>query len=144
MTGNPYLCRRHTRSGEVGIIVRHDSFSAFSFVVSQKMATFAADFAADYAMRVLQLGKFYPVQGGVEKVMYDLLVGLSERGIRCDMLCANVDKGRTEVHGPGGCRIICTKTLVKKYATMISPQMITTLRRIAPQYDIIHVHHLQG
>lgn len=92
-------------------------------------------------MRVLQLGKFYPVQGGVEKVMYDLLVGLSERGIRCDMLCANVDKGSTEVQGPGGSQIICTKTLVKKYATMISPQMISTLRRIAPQYDIIHVHH---
>ena len=39
-------------------------------------------------MRILQLGKFYPVRGGVEKVMYDLTLGLSERGIPCDMLCA--------------------------------------------------------
>lgn len=39
-------------------------------------------------LRVLQLGKFYPIMGGVEKVMYDLMSGLSERGVPCDMLCA--------------------------------------------------------
>ena len=27
-------------------------------------------------MKILQLGKFYPVLGGVEKVMFDLTVGL--------------------------------------------------------------------
>ena len=92
-------------------------------------------------MKVLQLGKFYPVRGGVEKVMYDLLVGLSERGIPCDMLCANLEKGKTEIELTPMNRVICTKTLMQKYATMISLQMITTLRRIAPSYDIIHVHH---
>ena len=39
-------------------------------------------------MKVLQLGKFYPIRGGVEKVMWDLTRGLGERGIDCDMLCA--------------------------------------------------------
>ena len=39
-------------------------------------------------MKILQLGKFYPVRGGVEKVMYDLMQGLSTRGVDCDMLCA--------------------------------------------------------
>lgn len=39
-------------------------------------------------MKILQLGKFHPVRGGVEKVMYDLMTGLSERGVDCDMLCA--------------------------------------------------------
>ena len=34
------------------------------------------------------MGKFYPVRGGVEKVMYDLMLGLSAEGIDCDMLCA--------------------------------------------------------
>lgn len=29
-------------------------------------------------MKILQLGKFYPIRGGVEKVMYDLMLGLSE------------------------------------------------------------------
>ena len=32
-------------------------------------------------MKILQLGKFYPVLGGVEKVMFDLTVGLSETGL---------------------------------------------------------------
>ena len=26
---------------------------------------------------ILQLGKFYPIKGGVEKVAYDLMTGLS-------------------------------------------------------------------
>ena len=33
-------------------------------------------------MKILQLGKFYPVKGGVEKVAYDLMTGISEQGIR--------------------------------------------------------------
>lgn len=78
-------------------------------------------------MKILQLGKFYPVLGGVEKVMFDLTVGLSEEGfsevglskeglskeglsetglsetglseegVECDMMCAGSD-GR----GDGG------------------------------------------
>ena len=40
-------------------------------------------------MKVLQLGKFYPIFGGVEKVMYDLTLGLG-----CDMLCASAYKRR--------------------------------------------------
>ena len=37
-------------------------------------------------LKVLQLGKFYPIRGGVEKVAFDLMKGLSERGIECHML----------------------------------------------------------
>lgn len=92
-------------------------------------------------MRILQLGKFYPVMGGVEKVMYDLLTGLSSRGVRCDMLCAYGNKGEKEIKVSPVSSIYCCKTLLKKYATMISPQMILKLRRIASNYDIIHVHH---
>ena len=92
-------------------------------------------------MRVLQLGKFYPIRGGVEKVMYDLLNGLAQHEVDCDMLCAHGEKGSREVNLSPHSRVICTRTLFKKYATMISPQMILTLRRIAPTYDIIHVHH---
>ena len=46
-------------------------------------------------MKILQLGKFHPVRGGVEKVMYDLMTGLSERGVDCDMLCAQADPARS-------------------------------------------------
>jgi len=41
--------------------------------------------------RILQLGKFYPIHGGVEKVMMIFTEGLDERGYSCDMLCASHD-----------------------------------------------------
>ena len=47
-------------------------------------------------MKILQIGKFYPIRGGVEKVMYDITVGLSQRQVHCDMLCASAEQQRTE------------------------------------------------
>lgn len=92
-------------------------------------------------MKILQIGKFYPIMGGVEKVMYDLTVGLSSRGIECDMLCASADNTskiiRLNRHG----RVITTRTLLKANSTMISPEMVSLLRSIASNYDIIHIHH---
>ena len=45
-------------------------------------------------MKILQIGKFYPIRGGVEKVMYDITVGLSQRQVHCDMLCASAEQQR--------------------------------------------------
>ena len=94
-------------------------------------------------MKVLQLGKFYPIRGGVEKVEWSLAEGLSAQGIPCDMLCASFD-GSKEMqviplneHG----RIIVVPTLLKAAGTMISPRMILWLRKHAAEYDIIHIHH---
>lgn len=94
-------------------------------------------------MRILQLGKFYPIQGGVEKVMFDLLDGMSNQGITCDMLCANAYVGQPLriIKYNDNSQIICTNTFCKKYSTMISPQMIVELHKICSNYDIIHVHH---
>lgn len=118
-------------------------------------------------MKILQLGKFYPVLGGVEKVMFDLTVGLSEtglseegfsevglsevglsetglseEGVLCDMMCAGSDGRGTEVIrlNPHG-RILCHRTLIEAAKTTIAPSMVTRLRRIAKDYDIIHIHH---
>jgi len=91
-------------------------------------------------MRILQLGKFYPIRGGVEKVMYDLTTGLSERGVDCDMLCACLDGGKTiELNEHG--RVICVPAWKKVAATMLSPSMIRWLRKHKDEYDIVHVHH---
>ena len=94
-------------------------------------------------MKVLQLGKFYPIRGGVEKVMEMLTEGLSARGVDCDMLCASFD-GHKEMqviplnaHG----RIIVVPTLLKAAGTMIAPTMIGWLRKHAAEYDIFHIHH---
>lgn len=95
----------------------------------------------DSNLKILQLGKFFPVKGGVEKVMYDLMIGLSERAVDCDMLCA-VNKGKEgTVTLNAHARLIGCKTLKTVAATKIAPDMITELKQICQQYDIIHVHH---
>ena len=93
-------------------------------------------------MRILQLGKFFPVRGGVEKVMYDLTEGLSARGIGCDMLCSSLKglPGRIK-ELPGGGKVICVKPLAKIAGTMIAPEMVSWLKAHCREYDIIHVHH---
>ena len=93
-------------------------------------------------MKILQIGKFYPIRGGVEKVMYDLTLGLSRRDIRCDMLCAVTEQQKPGIIPVNGlARLLCMPTWIKWSATMIAPAMITTLRRIQHEYDIIHIHH---
>ena len=92
-------------------------------------------------MRILQLGKFYPNRGGVEKVMYDLMIGLSEKGVECDMMCAETS-GKGSVHKlDTGARIHTFHTWVKVASTTIAPSMIDALRDEADKYDLIHVHH---
>lgn len=93
-------------------------------------------------MKILQVGKFYPIRGGVEKVMYDLMLGLSDQCVNCDMLCAS-----TEDYPAGDivlnefAKLMVVPTKIKLAATMLAPHMVTRLRKIAKQYDVIHVHH---
>ena len=108
-------------------------------------------------MKVLQLGKFYPIRGGVEKVMWDITRGLAGRSIPCDMLCAMLrsdemdaqhrSMARIEADGtrvisfsPRN-RVFCVPAFAKKSGTMLSPAMIRWLRRHAAEYDLIHIHH---
>jgi len=93
-------------------------------------------------MKILQLGKFYPIRGGVEKVMYDIMLGLSERGIHCDMLCASTEEyPQEDIILNEYARVFVIKTSLKIAATMLAPSMIIRLRKIAADYDIIHIHH---
>lgn len=91
--------------------------------------------------RVLQLGKFYPICGGVEKVAYDLMSGLSEQNVYCDMMCAATNGESRTISVNDYAKVICCHTLAKVAATMISPAMIFALKKVQDQYDIIHVHH---
>lgn len=93
-------------------------------------------------MKILQLGKFYPIRGGVEKVMYDLMTGLSAMGVHCDMLCAACEKeevGDRDINERA--KLMCMRAFAKVKATMISPAMIFRMRRIRKDYDVVHVHH---
>ncbi|MBR3074213.1 MAG: glycosyltransferase [Bacteroidales bacterium] len=104
-------------------------------------------------MRILQLGKFYPIRGGVEKVMWDLTESLSSAGVPCDMLCAKFpyddpDEKDLPFYSQDGVftlndagRVFCVPAWAKLAATMIAPRMISWLRRHGKEYDIIHLHH---
>lgn len=92
-------------------------------------------------MRILQLGKFYPLKGGVEKVMYALAKELSERGIDCDAMFASKDGHTDDIQLNEHCHIYICRTYLEAKATMIAPTMVTMLKQICGQYDIIHVHH---
>lgn len=92
-------------------------------------------------MRILQLGKFYPLKGGVEKVMYAIAEGLSGRGIDCDAMFASKDGHVDDFQLNDHCHIYVCRTLLEAKATMIAPTMVTQLKRVYRRYDIIHVHH---
>lgn len=92
-------------------------------------------------MKILQLGKFYPIRGGVEKVMYDLILGLSERGVNCDMMCAETEGYGTTRKLNSGARVLSFRTWAKIASTTIAPSMVNALREVAGDYDLIHVHH---
>ncbi|PUB28512.1 rhamnosyl/mannosyltransferase [Elizabethkingia sp. YR214] len=93
-------------------------------------------------MKVLQLGKFYPIRGGVEKVMYDLMLGLSEEKVYCDMLCASTEDYPAGIININPyAKLIVEATKIKLAATMLAPSLIFKLRKIAKDYDIIHIHH---
>ena len=86
-------------------------------------------------MRILQIGKFYPIRGGIEKVMYDITMGLSQRQVYCDMLCASAEKQKPEnLLLNDYARILCVSTWKKVAATMLSPAMIFRLRKINKEY----------
>lgn len=92
-------------------------------------------------MKILQLGKFYPIRGGVEKVMYDLILGLSERGVDCDMMCAETDGYGTVRNLDSRARVLSFRTWAKMASTTIAPSMVNALMSVADEYDLIHVHH---
>lgn len=94
-------------------------------------------------MKILQLGKFYPIQGGVEKVMYDLMCGISSNfpDIRCDMLCVAAEPQPKEIKIAENATLYCAKLNKKLFSTMLSLDLILKLREICDDYDIIHIHH---
>ncbi len=93
------------------------------------------------SIRILQLGKFHPIKGGVEKVMYAFMRGLARRKIFCDMLCASDDDDVGTTQYSYYCKLIKSKTFLKTHGTLLSFRMIYRLRKIASSYDIIHIHH---
>ena len=92
-------------------------------------------------MKVLQVGKFYPIKGGVEKVMYDLAVNLSSQNCSCDMLCVALDNKFKIIPIANNANIYAVKHYGKYASTYISFDLIRWLRKNHSNYNIIHIHH---
>lgn len=94
-------------------------------------------------MKILQLGKFYPIQGGVEKVMYDLTIGLSRtyQDVWCDMMCVAATPREFKQVLNDRSNLYSCRLNKKLFSTMLSVDLVNKLRQYCKEYDIIHIHH---
>jgi len=90
-------------------------------------------------IRVLQIGKFFePYKGGIELVSLGLSEALNNDEIECDVLCfAHEDNASDENYG---FNVFRAKPLFKFGSTCISLDFIKILKRVAGNYDILHLH----
>ncbi len=91
-------------------------------------------------MKILQFGKFYPPHiGGIEKVMFNITESLNDRGVPCDVLCSN-RAGSYAEERDRGYMVMRTRTFGILSSVSITPQIISKLKDVQDDYDIIHVH----
>ena len=92
-------------------------------------------------MKILQFGKFYyPVFGGMERAMYEIVEGFNARDISCDVLCSHT-KPQSETSDFGSYKAYRAASYGVVHSTPISPQLISTLWKLNKKYDVIQVHH---
>ena len=92
-------------------------------------------------MKVLQLAKFYPPEcGGIESVVRELTEGLNRIGCPTDVLCAHRERRSVDESGPGAFRIVRAGSYGMLLSTSLAPSLIGWTQRMAPAYDIVHVH----
>lgn len=92
-------------------------------------------------MKILQLGKFFPPHvGGIETFTYNLATNLNRDGVTCDVLCSNQSLKYEETNNLGF-NVKRTRSFGIVFSLSLSPQIISELRRLWKNYDIIHAHH---
>jgi glycosyltransferase involved in cell wall biosynthesis len=92
-------------------------------------------------LKILQLTKFYPpFWGGIESVTYELTEGLHAAGYECVVLCANTTNVTVDEVFENKYKVIRAASYGRVFSTSISPALINIFRKIANDFDIIHVH----
>lgn len=92
-------------------------------------------------LKVLQITKFYPPHpGGIESVTCDLTVGLNERGVLCDVLCANDSRPTVIDIMKEGYRVSRMANYGNFFSTSLAPSIVSELKRRWKDYDLLHVH----
>jgi len=92
-------------------------------------------------MNVLQVSKFYPpMKGGIESAAWELTEGLNRRGVRADVLCANVGPRTRLEQSQLGYDILRIGSMATVLSTSIAPTMPWRMARCAGRYDVLHLH----
>lgn len=90
-------------------------------------------------MKILHIGKYYPpFFGGIEKVSFDLVETLNEKGFSTDVICFNHNSG--SLVECDNYKIIRSSVILSSNSTPISLSFFFHLRKIYHKYDIIHLH----
>jgi len=89
-------------------------------------------------MKVLHLGKLCPPnEGGIEVFSFDLLEALNKKGIKADLLCFD-NYTKDDIYNDF--KYYACKMNIKLNSAPLSYDFVKTFRKIANDYDIIHIH----
>ena len=92
-------------------------------------------------MKVLQVGRFYPLPiGGVEEVIRNIYESLNAVDVDCDVLSYN-NTWTSSVERTATGTIYRSASLGCLRSTWLTPLLPRHLKRIASDYDVIHLHH---
>ncbi len=92
-------------------------------------------------MKVLQVGRFYPLPvGGVEQVIRNIFEGLNAVGIICDVLSYSKTFS-SSIEATSAGTIYRSASLGCFRSTWLAPLLPWHLKRLAGNYDVIHLHH---
>lgn len=90
-------------------------------------------------IRILQVNKlYYPVTGGIERVVQQLAEGLCDETDTKVLVCRK--KGRTIVEQVGGVEVTRASSIGMLSSLPLSVPFLWKFRRMAKDRDIIHIH----
>lgn len=92
-------------------------------------------------MRILQLGRFWKLIGGVQMHAQLLCKGLAAEGLDVVDLVASLDRRRSDQQ-VNGYRMVEAASFGVHFATAISPDMVLRARQLHREqpFDLIHLH----
>lgn len=92
-------------------------------------------------MRILQLGRFWKRDGGVQMVAQLLCRGLAEQGLDVTNLVASANLSRSDQR-VDGYRLVEAACWGVRFSTAISPDMIRVARALHRDhsFDLLHIH----
>jgi glycosyltransferase involved in cell wall biosynthesis len=93
-------------------------------------------------MKILHVGKYYPPEnGGIESVLYECVQGMRLLGHNVDVICATNDPKLNGIQTEeSGARIFRHRSFGTYFRTSLAIGLISELRRIVGNYDVISIH----